>query len=67
VWIGSELLTRLGLAEGNQVRVRQGANEVVLPVRRDDRLALDTVRVAAAHPVTAALGARLGPVSVEKI
>ncbi len=67
VWIGSELLTRLGLAEGNRVRVRQGAGEVVLPVRRDDRLAIDVVRVAAAHPVTAALGARLGPVSVEKL
>ena len=66
VWIGSELLTRLGLAEGDMVRVRQGATEAVLPVRRDDRLAVDAVRVAAAHPLTAALGARLGPVSVEK-
>ncbi len=66
VWLGSELLTRLGVAEGGLVRVRQGAGEVVLPVRRDDRLAIDAVRVAAAHPLTAALGARLGPISVEK-
>ncbi len=66
VWIGSELLTGLGLAEGGMVRVRQGAAEAILPVRRDDRLAVDTVRVAAAHPLTATLGARLGPVSVEK-
>ena len=65
-WIGSELLTRLGLAEGGRVRIRQGSREAVLPVRRDDRLAIDAVRVAAAHPLTAALGARLGPVSVEK-
>ncbi len=65
-WIGSELLTRLGLVEGGMVRVRQGAAEVVLPVRRDDRLAVDAVRVAAAHPLTAALGSRLGTVSVEK-
>jgi NADH-quinone oxidoreductase subunit G len=66
VWIGSELLTRLGVSEGGMVRVRQGAAEVVLPVRRDDRLAVDAVRVAAAHPLTAALGSRLGTVSVEK-
>jgi NADH-quinone oxidoreductase subunit G len=66
VWIGSELLTRLGVSEGGMVRVRQGAVETVLPVRRDDRLAVDAVRVAASHPLTAALGARLGPVSVEK-
>jgi len=65
-WIGSELLTRLGLVEGGMVRVRQGAAEVVLPVRRDDRLAVDAVRVAATHPLTAALGSRLGTVSVEK-
>jgi NADH-quinone oxidoreductase subunit G len=66
VWVGSDLLTRLGLSEGNQVRVRQGTGEAVLMALRDDRLAMDAVRVAAAHPVTAALGARLGPVSVEK-
>jgi NADH-quinone oxidoreductase subunit G len=64
-WIGSELLTGLGIAEGALVRVRQGAAEVVLPARRDDRLAVDVVRVVA-HPLTATLGARLGPVSVEK-
>ncbi|MDD5390509.1 MAG: NADH-quinone oxidoreductase subunit NuoG [Gallionellaceae bacterium] len=66
IWIGSELLTGLGLAEGGMVRVRQGGAEAILPVRRDDRLAVDAVRVAAAHPLTATLGARLGPVSVEK-
>ena len=66
VWVGSELLTRLGVAEGGMVKVRQGDAEIRLAVRRDDRLAIDTVRVAAAHPLTAALGGRFGPVSVEK-
>ena len=65
-WMGSELLTRLCLAEGGLVRVSQGNRDVVLPVRRDDRLATDAVRVAA-HPLTATLGPRLGPVSVEKV
>lgn len=66
VWIGSELLTRLGVSEGAALRIRQGACEVVLPVRRDDRLAVDAVRLSAAHPMTAVLGDRLGPVSVER-
>ncbi len=66
VWVGSELLTRLGVAEGASVRIRQGAHEAVLPVRRDDRMAADAVRIAAAHALTAPLGERLGTVSVEK-
>ncbi len=67
IWGGSELLTRLGAAEGAQLRVRQGAAEVVLPVRRDDRMAPDVVRIVAAHALTATLGERLGTVSVEKV
>jgi len=38
----------------------------VLPVRRDDRLAVGAVRIAV-HPLTAMLGARLGAISVEKV
>jgi len=38
--------------------VRQGAHEAVLPVRRNDRLALDAVRWRLPS-LTAALGARL--------
>ena len=66
-WMGSEWMTRLGLTEGSLVRVRQGDATVELPLRRDDRLAVGALRVAAAHPLTAVLGARLGPISVEKL
>ena len=66
-WLGSEWMTRLGVAEGDAVRLRQGAGEAVMSVRRDDRLAVGAVRVAAAHPLSAMLGARLGPISVEKV
>jgi NADH-quinone oxidoreductase subunit G len=66
-WMGSEWMTRLGLTEGSLVRVRQGDATVELPLRRDDRLAIGALRVAAAHPLTAVLGARLGPISVEKL
>ncbi len=66
VWLGSEWMTRLGVTEGATVRVSQGGGSVELPVRRDDRLAVGAVRVAV-HPITTKLGARLGPISVEKI
>jgi NADH-quinone oxidoreductase subunit G len=66
-WMGSEWMTRLGLLEGSLVRVHQGDAVVELPLRRDDRLAVGALRLAAAHPLTALLGARLGPISVEKI
>jgi NADH-quinone oxidoreductase subunit G len=66
VWLGSEWMTRLGVAEGGMLRVNQGGAATDLPVRRDDRLAVGAVRVAV-HPLTAMLGARLGPISVEKI
>jgi len=65
-WIGSEWMTRLGIVDGGMVRVSQGQAGIELPVRRDDRLAVGVVRVAV-HPLTAMLGARLGPISVEKI
>ncbi len=65
-WLHGELLARLGLEAGGRVRVIQAGGEVVLPVKRDDRLAIDTVRIAASHPLTAALGARLGGIRLER-
>ncbi len=66
VWVRGDLLARLGLDEGGMVRVRQDGVEAVLPIRRDDRLAVDTVRIAASHPLTAMLGARLGSLGLER-
>ena len=54
------LLSRLGLREGERVRVTQGGGEAVLEVRRDDRVPADCVRIPAGHPSTAALGAMFG-------
>ena len=60
------LLARLGLEAGVRVRVRQGDAVVEMILRRDDRLADGVVRVPAGCPSTAALGGRIGPISVEK-
>jgi NADH-quinone oxidoreductase subunit G len=51
---------------GGRVLVTQGACSAVLAARADATLAADTVRIAAGHPATAALGAMFGTVTVEK-
>ena len=61
------LWSRLGLTDGDQVRVSQGTAQAVLPARVDATLAATAVRVPAGHPDTAALGAMFGAIAVEKV
>jgi NADH-quinone oxidoreductase subunit G len=65
-WMRGEQLAGLNLNPGDTTRIRLDGHEIVLPVDRDDRLAAGTVRIAAAHAMTAGLGARFGTLSVEK-
>jgi NADH-quinone oxidoreductase subunit G len=60
------VLARLGLKAGDRVRVRQDGGEAVLEVALDEGLADGVLRVAAAHPATARLGAMFGEISVER-
>jgi NADH-quinone oxidoreductase subunit G len=60
------VLKRLGLAAGDRVRVRQDGGEAVLELARDDTLAENVVRIPAAHPSTATLGAMFGQVTLER-
>ena len=64
-WMNSALLSRLGLKDGQAVKVRQGEGEAVLSAARDDKLPQDCVRVAAAHPATSKLGPMSGELGVE--
>ena len=64
--LSTAVWTRLNLVPGDEVRVRQNGGEAVLPARHDPTLAPTAVRVPAAHPATASLGAMFGPVSVAK-
>jgi NADH-quinone oxidoreductase subunit G len=61
-----ELFTRLGLREGDRVRIAQGGGQAVLAAARDDALPANVLRVPAAHESTAALGAPGQPISVER-
>jgi NADH-quinone oxidoreductase subunit G len=60
------LFDKLGLKEGDAVRVRQGERAVQLPAVRDENLAETVVRVSAATPAVAALGSLSGELLVEK-
>ena len=64
--ISAALASRLGVADGVDVKVSQGSSSAVLQAVIDAGLPDNAVRVAAAHASTAKLGAMFGPISVEK-
>ncbi len=66
-WMNSKLMAKLGLAAGQPVLVKQGQGEARLAAALDDALPDECVRVAAAHPSTAGLGAMFGSVTLEKL
>ncbi|NRF70503.1 NADH-quinone oxidoreductase subunit G [Aquincola sp. S2] len=66
IGVSTALAQRMGLVPGAEVRVSQGNGATLLPVRIESTLADNAVRVSAGHPVTAALGAMFGPISIEK-
>jgi NADH-quinone oxidoreductase subunit G len=64
VGLSTSVWQQLGLRDGSRVRVSQGPASAVLPAREDASLAATAVRVAAAHPSTASLGAMFGAIGV---
>ena len=66
VSLHSSELAKLGLADGEYVKVTQGNGSARLQVRANDGQALGTARVAAGHAATAALGAMFGTINVER-
>ncbi|KNH10357.1 NADH-ubiquinone oxidoreductase chain G [Candidatus Burkholderia brachyanthoides] len=61
------LFDKLGLKDGDAVRVKQGNLSVTLPAVRDANLAETVVRVSAGTPAGAALGGFFGELVVEKV
>jgi len=61
----AQTMARLGVSEGDRVRVRQGGGEAVLAVATDAALPDNTVRIARGIPETAALGE--GEISIERV
>jgi len=66
-WMNAALASTLGVEAGTKVRVRQSGGMAVLELGVDDLLPADCVRIAAAHPASATLGAMFGAItSVER-
>jgi NADH-quinone oxidoreductase subunit G len=66
-WMNRALYARLGLREGDKVRVRQGDGAALVAPAVDDRLPAECIRLAAAREETADLGALFGELSVERV
>jgi len=66
-WMNRALYDRLGLREGEQVRIRQGRGEALVMAAVDDKLPANCIRLAAGHASTAALGAMFGEVSADRV
>jgi NADH-quinone oxidoreductase subunit G len=64
-WMNASLLAKLGVKQGQAVKVKQGEGEATLNAARDDRLPQDCVRIAAAHALTSKLGPMAGELRVE--
>lgn len=62
-----QVLERLGLHVGDQVRVRQGNAAAVLSVSADPTLPTNVVRVPAGHSATASLGPMFGEIVLERV
>jgi NADH-quinone oxidoreductase subunit G len=58
---------KVGLREGDNVRVRQGGGETVVAYVIDDKLPADCVRLATACVETAGLGAASAELTVERV
>ena len=61
------LADKLGLRDGDSVRVRQGGGESVVVYGIDDKLPVDCIRLAAAREETAVLGAASAELMVERV
>jgi NADH-quinone oxidoreductase subunit G len=65
-WLPADLAKKIGVAAGDQVKVKQGEGSVTLVAAIDAALPTNVLRVAAGHQSTSVLGAMFGSISVEK-
>ncbi|MFM7484844.1 MAG: NADH-quinone oxidoreductase subunit NuoG [Burkholderiaceae bacterium] len=64
--LSTSLAQKIGVAEGEQVRLKQGSGSAVLPCAIDASQPAQVVRIAAGHRDTSTLGPMFGAISVEK-
>ncbi|MBL8398864.1 MAG: NADH-quinone oxidoreductase subunit G [Candidatus Accumulibacter sp.] len=64
--MNSHTMATIGVVDGAKVRVRQAQGVVELSSQVDESVPANCLRVAAAHPATAALGEMFGAINVER-
>ena len=64
--VSAATLASLGAAEGDMLRVRSAAGEVLLPASIDSGVPDNCVRIAAAHVVSVVLGAMTAELTLER-
>jgi NADH-quinone oxidoreductase subunit G len=60
------LAQKIGVADGEQVRIKQGSGSAVLACAIDASQPAQVVRIAAGHRDTSTLGPMFGAIAVEK-
>lgn len=65
-WLSAAEFTRLGIVNGDYVKLTQENGSVILPAALDANLPTNVVRVAAGLVATQSLGAMFGAISVER-
>ncbi|WP_394777985.1 NADH-quinone oxidoreductase subunit NuoG [Undibacterium sp.] len=65
-WLSAAQFAKLGINDGDQVKLVQSNGAVALPAALDKSLPDNVVRVAAGHAATKALGAMFGSITVER-
>ena len=66
VWLSAAQFAKLGINDGDQIKLTQNNGSVALPAALDKSLPDNVVRVAAGHAATKALGAMFGSITVER-
>ena len=66
-WLPGSLIEKLGLRQGDRLRILQEGGEAMWPFDRDDRLPADCVRLPSGCRETAGLGAMFGLVKLERV
>ncbi len=66
-WVNRALFEKLGLREGDLVRVRQGGGEALVAAAIDDKLPANCIRLATARLETSTLGSMFAALAVERV
>ena len=61
------LFEKLGLRQGDELRLRQGGGEALVAAVIDDKVAANCIRLATARPETSTLGPMFAEIGVERV